>query len=122
MDPRDIQLPKGMVLILNGKDEKAKKEAWADIINFAEPDNVLNLGGRYVVTYRVCTFNGKPKSTSRSFHSKTYADYFIALLGERGATVESGPELKVDLIDPRVAGMHLVNAYGSIEEAVRGVE
>lgn len=115
MKPQDVQIPKGMKLLCTVVD-------FCRITNFTEPEDVLNLGGAYKVTYRVCTWYSKPKEVTRSFQSKTYADRFIDLLREcTGVVVIGEADFKIELCDPRVEGMRLVNAYGSIEEAVRGV-
>ena len=115
MRPQDVQIPKGMKLLCTVAD-------YCRITEFAEPDDVLNLGGRYEVAYRIATWHGKPKTVRRTFHSLTWSNHFLDLLREcTGVVIVSGPDFKVELCDPRVQGMRLVNAYGSIEEATRGV-
>lgn len=108
------QIPKGTKLSCTIAD-------FCRISNFAEPEDVLNVGGKYAVSWRWGTANGKPLERTRPFNSKTHADYFIALLQEcNGVTVLDGPTFEVELLTPEIDGKHLVNAYGTIEEAVRG--
>jgi len=115
MRPEQVQIPKGMKLLCTVAD-------YCRITDFKEPDDVLNLGGQYEVKYRIATWHGEPKTVRRFFHSLTHANHFVDLLREcTGVTIESGPDFKVELCRPEVKGMRLVNAYGSIEEAVRGV-
>jgi len=128
MNPQDVQIPKGMVLLIQGtgatqKDRDADAiKKFCNITNFKEPDDVLNLGGQYEVRYRIATWRGEPKTVRRYFHSKTYADNFIDLLREcTGVVIEADPDFKVELMDPRVQGMRLVNSVGAIEASVRGV-
>jgi hypothetical protein len=115
VNPADVQIPKGMKLLCTVAD-------FCRITNFAEPEDVLNLGGAYEVRYRVATWHGEPKTVRRQFHSKTFADRFVDLLREcTGVVIESDGEFKAELVHPIADGMRLVNAYGSIEEATRGV-
>lgn len=109
------QIPKGTKLSCSIAD-------FCRIGNFTEPADVLNVGGKYAVSWRWGTAHGKPLERTRRLHSKTHADRFITLLKDcNGVTVLDGPTFVVDLMMPEIDGKHLVNAYGSIEEAVRGI-
>lgn len=121
MRPQDLQIPKGMVLILNGDTVKKKIKSWCDIMNFQEPADVLNVGGSYEINYQVQEWHGEPKYVRAMFHSKTYADNFVALLQAKGATIQSGPTFKTKLAIPEMKGKKLVKSDGSIEAAIRGI-
>ena len=116
MKPQDVQIPKGMKLTCTIAD-------FSRISEFKEPEDVINVGGSYYVCWRWGTYNGKPLERSRKFHSKTYADNFVALLQSCfGVVIISGPTYKSEAMLSMFKGMRFVDSSGAIAAAIRELE
>lgn len=115
MKVKDIQVPKGVEFSCSIAD-------FSRITEFVEPDDVVNVGGYYNVRWDWGVYKGVSLIRDRRFKSLTYSNQFVDLLKDcDGVKILDGPTFGVEVLLPEFNGKRMVNAYGSIEEAVRGI-
>lgn len=112
MNPADVQVPKDVKLLCTVVD-------YCRITDFSEPSDIVNLGWKYHVSYKIATYRGKKRTTRRSFRSKTYADLFVDLLRECTG-VEIVGETTVSM-NPEIEGKRPVLNNGSLGDALSAI-
>ena len=108
--PEQVQLGKGLSLMVTVQE-------FCDIANFMEPEEVVNIAGRWQVKFQVMKKGGKACTRARSFKSKTYANQFVTLLGQKNATVVSGPTFASEPEHGMPAGLKIVTPDGKVSSA-----
>jgi hypothetical protein len=88
------------------------------IMDFQEPEEVVNVGGYWTVKFIMNEAKGKPYTSTRRFHSKTYADDFLDLLREcdNVSIVEASTFHAELVIEGAPDKLRLVNVNGSVHQ------